>query len=229
MTHWDQTDGGQQVNGRWEYLRGVMNSRAPSHLGRLENYRARRMGARVPVKRTPDAHSAPERASPPRPAHGRPHTRAPGNPHEPRHTGAPGGGGGGSGGGGDGGGGAAGSAGGTDWRRDVLADLGITPTDTNLLALALWARAEGMPPSENNPLATTLRGPRSRTVNSSGVQSYATAAEGAHAIASTLLGGAYGGVRTALRVGSLHDIWAAVNASPWCAGCQGGGYPDTML
>lgn len=116
-----------------------------------------------------------------------------------------------------------------DWRYGVLHALGAPDTAVNLDALSWWAESEGTPASWNNWLATTLGGYGGRDVNSAGVKAYPTLDDGIAATAATLRGGAYFRVVDALKAGnSLTAIWDAVNASPWCYGCQAGHYPVVL-
>lgn len=113
----------------------------------------------------------------------------------------------------------------------LLVRLGAPITDINLAALSAWARAEGMRQSTWNPLATTEPFPGAVPLagNPDGVKSYPDSGAGVEATARTLLLPAYVKVVAALRKGnSIASIWAAVNASPWCAGCDGGDYPATV-
>lgn len=116
------------------------------------------------------------------------------------------------------------------WEHDLLVAM-AAPADAtgNLTALQLWAASEGMPPSENNWLATTEPGFGGRVVNSAGVRAYPSQAAGVAATWATLSGRAYMNVVTAFRdVAGLGAVWAAVNASPWCGGCQSGLYPVAL-
>lgn len=119
-----------------------------------------------------------------------------------------------------------------EWRRQLLADLHAPATNINLRALSAWAMSEGMSPAYNNPLATTLPATGSHPINSDGVQAYQTTQQGAEAIADTLTGSTgqgYEEIIAALRQGTdSHQIWAAINKSKWCAGCQEGKYPVAL-
>lgn len=116
-----------------------------------------------------------------------------------------------------------------DWRYGVLAALGAPDTAVNLDALDWWAQSEGTPSWWNNWLATTEPGYGGRDVNSYGVKAYPTLDDGIAATAATLRGSAYFRVVQALRSGnSLTAIFDAVNASPWCYGCQAGHYPVAL-
>lgn len=118
---------------------------------------------------------------------------------------------------------------GGDWRYGLLAALHAPVTAVNLDALTWWADSEGTPTSWNNWLATTEAGYGGYTVNGAGVKAYPTLDDGVAATAATLAGGFYTRVVAAFRAGdSLTAIWDAVNASPWCYGCQGGRYPVAL-
>lgn len=116
-----------------------------------------------------------------------------------------------------------------DWRYGVLAALGAPDTPANLDALGWWAQSEGTPSWWHNWLATTQPGYGGTDVNSAGVKAYPTLDDGIAATVATLSGSAYSRVVQALRAGnSLTAIFDAVNASPWCYGCQAGHYPVVL-
>lgn len=111
----------------------------------------------------------------------------------------------------------------------VMEDIGGPYSASTLQALLLWAQSEGVPASWNNPLATTLSGYGGTDVNSAGVKAYPTEQDGIDATYATLQGSSYAAVRSAIRNNdSWSDIWSAVNASPWCGGCQSGLYPVAL-
>lgn len=116
-----------------------------------------------------------------------------------------------------------------DWRELLLSAM-LAPVNTLTVdALQWWADSEGMPAWENNWLATTIDGYGGRVVNSAGVKAYPTVLDGVNATWATLSYPVYRPVVTAFRAGSgLENIWSAVNASPWCNGCQGGKYPVVL-
>jgi hypothetical protein len=72
------------------------------------------------------------------------------------------------------------------YAADVLLETNEPDTASNEALLEEQMKNEGMPGSENNPLATTMVGPGSSAVNSVGVQEYPTLAEGATEEAATL-------------------------------------------
>jgi hypothetical protein len=72
------------------------------------------------------------------------------------------------------------------YAANVLAEMGVPDTKSNEQLLMNQMQIEGMPGSENNPLATSLPVTGSSAVNSAGVQAYPTLAAGAQAEAATL-------------------------------------------
>jgi hypothetical protein len=117
-----------------------------------------------------------------------------------------------------------------DWRHYLLRDLTAPESAENLEVLREWAASEGMSPSYHNPLATTLALAGSRSINSVGVQAYSSDAVGAEALAQTLRGRReYAGIIHGLRSNlGLPYLWAAINRTEWCRGCQGGRYPVAL-
>lgn len=116
-----------------------------------------------------------------------------------------------------------------DWRWRLLARLLAPVTGANVTALSLWAASEGTPGFWNNWLATTMACCGGQMVNTVGVMAYPTLDSGVEATYRTLLGGAYGDIRAALQDGSdIRRIYQAINASPWCGGCQNGLYPIVL-
>lgn len=115
------------------------------------------------------------------------------------------------------------------WPALLLAAIGAPRESTSEDALLWWAQSEGMPPSANNWLATTEPGFGGTVYNSAGVRAYPTEADGIAATKATLENGSYAPILAAFRGRhSLAAIWEAVNASPWCSGCQGGKYPVVL-
>src|SRR5690348_10304439 len=124
---------------------------------------------------------------------------------------------------------------GYDWRVDLLNQINAPVTQTNLAALSAWAPSEGTPASWNNPLATTLKynGSVDKNNNNPPVQGYQSIQDGVTALAKTLKetnnGTAYSNVIAAFQQGNdIGAIWAAINNSPWCSGCQNGTYPTQL-
>ncbi len=115
------------------------------------------------------------------------------------------------------------------WEDLVGEYAGFVVTADNRLALDLWASSEGMPAWENNWLATTLDGYGGTAVNGVGVKAYPTEDAGARATAGTLVLGYYTAVLNAFKQDAgLAALYIAINASPWCGGCQGGSYPIAL-
>lgn len=115
------------------------------------------------------------------------------------------------------------------WPLGLLSEVRAPTSITNIRAMQLWAQSEGMPPSENNPLATSWDGYGGVAINATGVKRYPTITDGVHATAATLALPAYNHIVTALvTTAGLVPIWQAINASPWCRGCQGGKYPVAL-
>lgn len=72
------------------------------------------------------------------------------------------------------------------YAADVLSEADLPDTASNEKLLETQMTEEGMPGSEDNPLATSLKEPGSTSVNSDGVQEYPNLFEGATAEANTL-------------------------------------------
>lgn len=119
----------------------------------------------------------------------------------------------------------------TAWFTALLVRLAAPPTAADLTSLHNWRTRESSwnatPPDgatyTHNPLNTTLRTSASiGSINSVGVQRYATAVGGINATASTLTGG-YPSIVSALRRGvglATGDAGVASELSKW----SGGGY-----
>lgn len=110
----------------------------------------------------------------------------------------------------------------------VLDDLGAQRTAANVSSLEAWTRHETPwpPVASNNAMNTTLHAAGSTAFNylsgGGSVQNYPTAAEGAQANASTLLGG-YPTIVSALRSGSgVCGTGFSAEFSKW----SGGGYTE---
>ena len=125
------------------------------------------------------------------------------------------------------------AAGYPQWEVLFLNQLGAPLTATNFQALSFWAQSEGTTGS-NNPLAISGIHPGSTTClaqcgSSSPVMAYDTMANGVAANVAFLQGSYYDGVRAAfINDSGLAAIWASINQSPWCAGCQSGKYPNAI-
>lgn len=115
----------------------------------------------------------------------------------------------------------------------MLDQLGAPKTDANYQALTLWANSEGSTES-NNPLASSGMHPGAthciaQCGSSSPIMAYDTIGDGVAANVAFLKDNDYGGVIAALQNGqSVHAVWAAINQSGWCRGCQGGIYPEAI-
>lgn len=132
------------------------------------------------------------------------------------------------------------------WAVTVLRRLGITPNNTNELALHLWSQSEGY----NNPTASgTYNWLASNSPN--GITPYPSYTAGVNATAAALKNPRYANVVKALAKATdqpthtspnlliskpgLAMIWTAINVSGWCTGhagrrstCQNGKYPTAL-
>ena len=90
-----------------------------------------------------------------------------------------------------------------------------------------WAASEGMANYANNPLAATDAYPGSTPYPPSPtVQVYPSLAALVDVYKRKFESATYAAVGKAFEQGSsLEAIYEAINASPWCGGCQGGHYP----
>lgn len=110
--------------------------------------------------------------------------------------------------------------------RDVLTKMGITPTASNVGFLVNWAGREGVPQNIDpyNLLGTTLQVNGSHGTNGPGVQAYHSYADGVGATASMLSQGNFAGIRAALASGNpsayRNNPELAKEFSSW----SGGGY-----
>lgn len=102
------------------------------------------------------------------------------------------------------------------WVIQVLQALGAPVNQTNAAALQLWARSEGVPVANNNPLATTQAGFGGipEPGNTAGVKIYPNESSGVQATVATLSQPYLSGVVAALRNPSstIGDIWNSINA-----------------
>ena len=119
------------------------------------------------------------------------------------------------------------------WEYALLQKLNAPANAITLIGLNLWAKSEGMPATENNPLAITNPkqefGPDAGTVNTSGVVRFKNMQQGVDATANFLSAPTYDAIVTAFQRGtSLNEIFHAINSSPWCAGCENGNYPVAL-
>lgn len=110
--------------------------------------------------------------------------------------------------------------------KGVLKGIGADPLALVVQAMDLWQQSEGVEDSYNNPWATSKDVPGAKVINSDGVKRYPDLATGIKATVLTLKLDYYKDVVAALKDGSdLGAIYAAINASPWCAHCSNGRYP----
>lgn len=108
----------------------------------------------------------------------------------------------------------------------ILKAIKAPHSDINDQAMRAWADSEGIPDNKFNPWATTVKEGSAPSTNSDGVKKYKDEAQGVEAMKDTLNGHNSKDIKAALVAGdSLDDIYAAINASPWCANCQNGRYP----
>lgn len=115
------------------------------------------------------------------------------------------------------------------WPSLLALDLGFSVNAVVYWGLIWWHESEGTPDSWHNPMATTYACCGGVNVNSAGVKKYPTWDAGMLATAHTLRLSYYTDVVRELKQGnSLLQLWKAINASPWCKGCQGGTYPTVI-
>lgn len=122
-----------------------------------------------------------------------------------------------------------------DWRAVLLGAMGAPVTKENVAALGYWATSEGVDPKNNNWLAVTDPGnkwPHAGVVANNGgnpVYAFPSQAIGAQATAAFLRGSYYKDVVAAFQNNTgLAGIFHAINASPWCKGCQNNNYPIAL-
>jgi hypothetical protein len=121
------------------------------------------------------------------------------------------------------------------WQGKLLTALGADPTNIPAnQALNLWAQSEGVAGIANNPLAICCH-PAGSTgcialcLSTSPIYSYGTEDAGVAATTAFMSGSNSSGIVAALRAGtSLASIFAAINGSSWCKGCQNGAYPVAL-
>jgi hypothetical protein len=116
-----------------------------------------------------------------------------------------------------------------DWRNFLLRAIGAPENPITLGSLTLWAHSEGVAPTCHNHLAATDRLIGDRPGPASAVFCYPSEGAMIALYADKLRSGLYQGIYDALRRGAQYAaIWKAINASPWCRGCQGGHYPTAL-
>jgi peptidoglycan hydrolase CwlO-like protein len=108
------------------------------------------------------------------------------------------------------------------WAQTLLKNLGVPVSQANVVAIVSWEMAEGghwFNSAHFNPLNTTMPEPGATPMNSVGVQSYTSWAQGFTATIATLFNGNYAGVMAALEKGNdAQAVADAVAASPWGTG-----------
>ena len=101
------------------------------------------------------------------------------------------------------------------------AGLGDRESRGNINALVSWERAEGgnwNNSAHYNPLNTTLGEPGATSMNSVGVKSYTSWAQGFKATIDTLRNGRYGSILSALASGAGSNFGSIVASTPWGTG-----------
>ena len=115
----------------------------------------------------------------------------------------------------------------TTWTPYVLSGIGAPQTATREHALQLWANSEGLPDWYHNWLATLLYDTGATPPRTGFTPPYyPTASQGIAATVSTILQPNMSGIADAFRTSTtLGQLWAGINGSTWCRGCQTGRYP----
>lgn len=112
----------------------------------------------------------------------------------------------------------------SDFANSLLQALGAPATSANVQSIEDWAAQEGGG-GANNPLNTTLQTSGSTgSINSVGVQNYASTADGVAATAQTLQGSAYSSIVSALQSGAGLIGNTAAGISSGLSTWSGGGY-----
>lgn len=134
-------------------------------------------------------------------------------------------------------GGSLGDANGGDWKAALLTAMGAPVSAPNLKALELWHTSEGTNPSTYNWLAISdgaNHWPHGACLAQCGtgspIYAFPDQATGVAATAAFLRGSYYTAVVDAFKNNAgMAAIFQAINASPWCKGCQGGNYPIALF
>ena len=117
------------------------------------------------------------------------------------------------------------------WAKSLLKQLHYPTSSANIQALTTWAAWEGGQwhnSAHYNPLNTTQGAMGSTNMNSTGVKSYTSWAQGYQATIETLKNGRYGPILSALQKGNnTQAVLKAVNHSPWGTHIPGAGGPNT--
>lgn len=143
------------------------------------------------------------------------------------------------------------------WEVALLEGIGAPIDHTTVTAIDAWAASEGTAWA-NNPLAISGINPGAvkciaQCGSSSPIMQYNNMSNGVAATVAFLLNNNYSTLVQNFRLatfqaeqadnasklepggpgaaasGLLSDIWASINASGWCRGCQGGHYPAVLL
>jgi murein DD-endopeptidase MepM/ murein hydrolase activator NlpD len=113
------------------------------------------------------------------------------------------------------------------WATQFLSKIGAPTTAANIQAMTTWMAYEGghwKNSANYNPLNTTLQTSQSTgSMNSVGVQRYASWDSGLDATVQTIRNGKYGNILAALQAGNdPQAVIQAINASPWGTNIKGG-------
>jgi len=113
------------------------------------------------------------------------------------------------------------------WATQFLSKIGAPTTAANIQAMTTWMAYEGghwKNSANYNPLNTTLQTSQSTgSMNSVGVQRYASWDSGLDATVQTIRNGKYGNILAALQAGNdPQAVIQAINASPWGTHIKGG-------
>lgn len=114
-----------------------------------------------------------------------------------------------------------------DWAAAELSYMGDPINDSNVGFLVGWQNREGGNwgnTAAYNPINTTLGEPGSTPINSVGVQSYSSWAQGIQATAQTLMGSAYQSILAALKAGDASEVDTSGGMASALSTWSGGGY-----
>jgi hypothetical protein len=117
----------------------------------------------------------------------------------------------------------------SSWIASLLSGIGAPDTAANVASLEKWITEEGdfSAANHNNPLNTTLHtSGSSGAFNSTGVQNYATSADGVSATVQTLESGAYGDILLLLRGGKGLSTGASSGLLRWSGGAYSSVLPN---
>ena len=117
----------------------------------------------------------------------------------------------------------------TGWEVALLDAIGAPQSVDNVGALALWAQSEGVPADCNNPLAASDVPSGARADCSGSAAGYPSLDFAVNVYAAKFGTQDYEAIGKALKDDAGYQaIYEAINASPWCKGCQGGHYPEAL-